>query len=532
MSRVAGTIGELAVRRTWRGALVLGLTTVLVSVTAVLGYLAAYPDPADRVTLASSIGSNPGLVALFGEPLQLQTMAGFTEWRVVLLLSVVSAIWALLAVTRLLRGEEESGRAEVLLAGPITRTRATLATLGGATASLVLLLVVSAMGLVISTGYRLGGGHAALLALTAASMAFVMLAVAAITSQVAGTRRQAAGLAAGVLGAWYLVRVVADSSSDLRWARWATPLGWLELAHPLTDPRPLPIVLPYVLAALLALLAVALGRTRDTGAGMLAQRDRTRARTRGLGTPLGVALRTTRGSAWAWAMGLALSGMLIGLVARTAAEAMAKSRGAGLFGELGIEDAGTRAYVGIFYLFITVGLAVAAAGQVSASRDEEASGRLDALLARPVRRTTWLAGRLVTAVALLTIGAAAAVLGTAAAGWAAGLGVAAPDLVLAGVNTLPTAVFVLGAGTLLLGLVPRQAVALTYALVTASFLLEVVGASVNLPTWILDLSVLHHVAPAPAVSPRWGSALVLVLLAAILAGAGAAALRRRDVEPA
>ena len=91
--------------------------------TAVIGYVAAYPDPADRVTLARSIGSNPGLTALFGETRALETITGFTEWRVVLVLSLVGAVWAIFAVTRILRGEEDDGRADVVLAGPITRDR-------------------------------------------------------------------------------------------------------------------------------------------------------------------------------------------------------------------------------------------------------------------------------------------------------------------------------------------------------------------------------------------------------------------------
>jgi ABC-2 type transport system permease protein len=187
--------------------------------------------------------------------------------------------------------------------------------------------------------------------------------------------------------------------------------------------------------------------------------------------------------------------------------------------------------VGIFYIFITVALAVEASGQVAATRDEEAGGRLDNLLAGPVPRARWLAGRVAVAVGALVLGAAAAVLGTWVAGSAGGLGVGVGDLGTAGLNTLPTALFVLGAGTLLHGVVPRLAVPLTYALVTASFLLEIVGASVNLPSWVLDLSVLHHVAPAPAVSPDWRSAVTLVLLGLMLAALGGLALGRRDIEP-
>ncbi len=523
-------VSRLAFGRTWKGAVAVAAANVLVSVTAVIGYEAAYPDPVDRVTLARSIGSNPGLTALFGETRSLETIAGFTEWRVVLMLAVVGAVWAIFAVTRILRGEEDEGRAEVILAGPITPSGATRASLLGIAATTGLMLLVTSIGMALGAAGGLGADRAVLLAVTVVSTPAVMVGVGAVTSQLADTRRRAAGMAAAVLGASYLLRVVGDSSADLRWLRWATPLGWLELAHPLTEPHLLPMLLPYALALALGTLAWTLAGTRDTGAGLLAGAGAPRTRTGMLGSPLGLGVRLAKGPALAWALGLGLFGMLTGLMARTAAQAMADSTGGGLLGPLGIEESGTRAYVGVFFVFISLALTTAAAGQVAATREEEAASRLDTLLVRPVGRGRWLGGRLTVSIGVLVLAATAAVLGAWAAGNAGSLDVGVADLAAAGVNTIPAAVFVLGAGTLAHGVLPRMAVALTYTLVAASLLLEVVGAAVALPSWLLNLSVLHHVAPAPAVSPDWGSAAGLVVLGLLLAAGGAAAFCRRDNE--
>jgi ABC-2 type transport system permease protein len=530
MSRPATAIARLAVRRTWRGAAAVGAATVLVTVTAVMGFEASYPDPVDRSTLATSIGANPGLIALFGETRALDTLAGFAEWQVVLIMAVIGAVWMLLAATRSLRGEEEEGRAELLLAGPISPARATAATLAGLASSLLILLGASMMGLVVGAGPDLGAGRCALLALTLAGPPAAMLGVGAVTSQLSETRRRSAALAAAVLGASYLLRVVADSAADLRWLRWATPLGWLEVAHPLTEPRLLPILLPYLLGLALAGLALLVVGARDVGSGILSSRSGRRARTAGLTGPAGLALRLAQGPALAWAAGMAVFGALIGLVARTASDAMADATGGdGILAGIGIADTGTRAYVGVSFLFVTLALTTAAAGQVAATREEEASARVDALLVRPVGPVRWLAGRVSASVGLLVLAATAATVATVAAGRAGDLGIPAGDLLVAGLNTLPAAVLVLGAGTLLHGVLPRLAVPLTYALVAAAFLLEVVGSNVGLPGWLLDLSVLHHVAPAPAVSPDSRSAAVLVGLGMAAGGAGALALTRRDV---
>lgn len=525
-------VAWLTWRRTWKGAAGVGAANVLVTVTAVLGYAAAYPDPADRVTLARSIGSNPGLNALFGETRSLETMAGFTEWRVVLSLALVGGIWGMFATTRVLRGEEDSGRAEVLLAGPVTRTGAVAATLTGLAAAWLLCTAITVLGLVAGSGRDLGGGPAALLGLTLTSLGGVMIGVAAVTSQFAATRRWATGAAAAVLGVSYGIRVGADSAPDLRWLRWWTPLGWLEEIRPLTGAAVLPLALMWLLAVVLAVVAVRLVTRRDTGEGLWRASGTTRPRTALLTGPFGLAVRLARGQAVSWALGLAVFGALIGLVARTASDAMSSSTGAELLGRLGVDDAGARAYTGVSFVFVTLALGLVAAGQVATMRDEEASRRLDAVLTRPVGRWRWLAGRWAVACGVLVLSAAAVVLGTAVAGSVGDLGVATGDLVVAGANVVPAAVLVLGLGVLLFGVAPRAAVAVTYAYVAGSFLLETVGAAVELPGLLLNLSVLHHVAPVPAVDPDWPAAGLMVGLGLATAVVGGLAFARRDLQEA
>jgi len=523
-------VAQLTWRRTWKGAAAVGSANVLVTVTAVLGYAAAYPDPADRVTLARSIGSNPGLNALFGETRALETMAGFTEWRVVLALALVGAIWGLFATTRVLRGEEDAGRAEVVLAGPVTRKGAAAATLAGLVAVWLLCTAVTVIGLVAGSGRDLGAGPAALLGLTLTSLAAVMIGVSAVTAQLAATRRRATGMAGAVLGLSYAVRVVADSTPDLSWLRWWTPLGWLEEVRPLTEFAVLPLLLMWLLAAALGVLALWLVTRRDTGEGVWSADSSARPQTALLTGPFGLAVRLARGPAVSWALGLAGFGALIGLVARTASEAMASSTGTELLGRLGVEDAGARAYTGVSFVFVTLALGLVAAGQVAALRDEEASARLEVVLTRPVSRLRWLAGRVAVACGLVVLAAGAAVVATAVAGSVGDLGVAPGDLVVAGVNAVPAALLVLGLGILAFGVVPRGAATVTYAYVAGSFLLETVGAAVELPELLLDLSVLHHVAPAPAVDPDWGAAGVMVAVGIVAAVAGAIAFTRRDLE--
>jgi ABC-2 type transport system permease protein len=59
-----------------------------------------------------------------------------------------------------------------------------------------------------------------------------------------------------------------------------------------------------------------------------------------------------------------------------------------------------------------------------------------------------------------------------------------------------------------------------------------VGPVLNWPEWVLALSPFHHLAAVPVEPFDWLSAVVMVGIGALFAGAGVAALARRDITGA
>jgi ABC-2 type transport system permease protein len=88
---------------------------------------------------------------------------------------------------------------------------------------------------------------------------------------------------------------------------------------------------------------------------------------------------------------------------------------------------------------------------------------------------------------------------------------------------------VLGLGTLAHGVAARTATAVAYAAVAWSFLIEMIGSVITANHFLLDTSIIHHLAPSPVVDPRWDTAMIMVLLGALAAAGGAWALQRRDL---
>jgi ABC-2 type transport system permease protein len=108
-------------------------------------------------------------------------------------------------------------------------------------------------------------------------------------------------------------------------------------------------------------------------------------------------------------------------------------------------------------------------------------------------------------------------------------GVSFGELIKAGLNVSPPAIFVLGIGGLVFGLWPRGAVGVAYGLVVWSFLVETFSAIFNSNHWLRDTSPVLHIAPVPAAEPNWMAAASLLGLGLLAAVGGIAAFGRRDL---
>jgi ABC-2 type transport system permease protein len=531
-----GAAFELAARRAASQGALWGLAFAIVVYSSVTGYRTAYPTAAARQLFASTLAANPGAQALLGPAHVLTTVGGFTAWRASGTAMLIGAVWAILLSTRQLRGEEDAGRWELLLAGRSSRRSTTLQVVGGLAAGLLAMLVTTGIGAVLvgrTAGADYDARSAVFLAIALTASPALFLAVGALTSQLAGTRRRAAGLAASVFGLAFVIRMVAAISPEVTWLRWASPLGWIDELRPLTGSHPLALVPLFTVITGCLTTAIYLAGRRDLGASALPARDERAPWNHLLGGPTALGVRQTLPTAAAWVLGVGALAFVLGLVAKVAARSFAASaRIRQLLAQLGGYRTGAASYLGFSFVIIATLVALAAASQVASSREEEADGRVEHLLVRPVSRARWLVGRVAIAVGLVVVVS----LASAFAAWCGAAlqdsGVSLRLMTEAGVNLIGPAVFVVGLGTLLHGAWPRATVVAVYGVVAWSFLVEIVGSLVKADHWLLDTSVLHHLRPAPAADVDWLSLLVLVGLGIALAAAGVAAFRWRDLASA
>lgn len=501
----------------------------------IVGYEAAYPTEAAREQLAGSLGSNVGLQLLVGRPLDMTTIAGFTDWRVLGTFALVGSIWAFMTSTRVFRGDEAAGRWEPFLAGQTTARRAALNAVGGLILNLLLFFGVAALLITVfaqpdKSGITATGSLS--FAFAGTVLVALFMSVGLLASQVMSSRSRAAAVSAVVFAVFFLMRGIGDSISGARWLLDITPLGWIERSHPLISNDIKWLFLTLGLSVVLTSVAVFLAGRRDMGASLVAGNDTARARLGLLDSPLGAAWRLTRAQMVSWITGVTVVALLLGSLAKSAGEALAASSAAGeIFNRLtsATEVFGAKTYLGIaFFMIITITM-LYAANALSAMREEEAAGRLENILVRPVARTQWLAGRV-----LLSFGGICAALFFAVLAFllmtaVQATGVATAEIIQAGVNAVAPAVFVLGFGVFCFGFLPRLASSLAYGVIAWSFLVQMIGSMLNLNQWILNLSVLHHVALAPAAEPDWTAVSILAGAGLGLAIAGMSRFRTRDL---
>jgi ABC-2 type transport system permease protein len=535
--RYPGTVlARQVARRAARSGALWGLIFGFFIIVQTHAYTSTYKTQALRDQLARAYGSNTAMNALLGSERAVNTVAGFADWRFVGILSVLGSIWGLLTSTRLMRGEEEAGRYDLFLAGQTTRRRAAGQALAGLGTGLLALFALTAAGAIVtgrspSAGFSLG--QCLYFSVTLVAAAAMFLAIGALASQLASTRRRAAAMAGVVFGLAYALRMVADTNQGLHWLMWLSPLGWVEQSRPLTHPNP--VALLPVLVLLIAVTAVTLhlAGTRDAGAASWPGRDSSQPHLALLGGSAGLAVRLMRPVALGWLLAVAAFAVLIGTTAESSAKDATGSQGISqAIGRLGGHGSLVADDLGLTFLILALLIALISAGQITVMRTEEADGYLENLLVRPVSRTSWLAGRLgLSSLLLLTAGLLAGI-GAWAGAASQHSGVRFGSLVTAGLNVVPPGLFLLGLGALVLGAWPRLTSAAVYGYLTWSFLVEFAGGVVHTSHWLLDTSVFFHMVPAPATTPDWSSMAVITGLGILGAVLGGILLCRRDQKNA
>ncbi|WP_139005266.1 ABC transporter permease [Arthrobacter crystallopoietes] len=518
---------------------VLGISVLGLAAATAVG--SEFGAEAERAGIIAVAAANPAFLFLRGLP-DGAGIGAVVFFQGYAFTAVLAGLMSTFLVIRHTRSEEELGRAELLGSSPIARSAPLAATLLLGVAANVLLSVFTAVGFVAG-GLPAAGSAIAGLAVGAAGFFFV--AAAAVLAQFLPSGRGANGAAAALVGLAYLLRGIGDAlgtaESDLMrvtsaWPSLLSPIGWGQRSRPFTTADPLPLLVPVVAAAVLAVLALRIRHRRDLGASLLPDRAG-RARSSAAGRSLvGLAWRLQRATLAGWVLGGAALGTVAGALGPVVSDTVAGNPSlAELIARL---VPGSRADVVDVFAAALLGIAgvLGAAAGVQATlrmRAEEAEARAELLLAAPKTRTRWLAANLaVAAFSVTTVSAAAGIAASVAleaTGTTTGNG---GTMVLAALAHVPAALVFTAVAALIFAVVPRLTVPLGWGLLAAGLVLGQFGELLRLPAWLQNLSPFRH-SPALPVEDldvtAIRAALFLTGAAAVLAAVATGLLNRRDL---
>lgn len=479
-------------------------------------------------------------------PTHLDTVGGYVSWRGYPVIAIGFVIWAVVAGSGLVRGEEERGLTDVYLASGVGRVRwmlvRSLAWAVAAAVAVVLIQLACAAGIAaageaagqpLSWSALLGQG----VALWAIGLAG--LGITLVLSQLVQTRGAAAGLSAVVLVVLFFLNSLSRTNTSWRGAAHISPFFLFDRTDVLVPGGRFDAVATLVLVAIgvvgvgLSALAFSLrdlgasvlGRVRGGGHERPARRDA--ARNPLLRVPVLSTLWEQRWSLLGWMAGSFLLMALIGDVARSGATLIEQTPSMRFWLQPGISAFSS--LISVTWGSI-VGLVVAAYAITQTARwaGQDGSGRLELTLAEPISRWRVVLQRAVElglGALLITV---AGTLGLLAAAAGQHETIEGP-LWTATFLLLPVATAFGAIGGAISAWLPRIAIAVVSVLAVGAFFIQLFGPIFRAPNWVLNLS-LFQLYGTPLTKPIfWEGFWALVGVTVLGFGIAVLAMQRREV---
>jgi ABC-2 type transport system permease protein len=223
-----------------------------------------YNTPEKVAGYAATVGASPVSYLMSGRQAAIDTIGGITANEISQVAQLGVCLMVMFQVVRHTRTEEETGRAELLRSTVLARHAATLAGLGYAVLTALLIGAITT-GTMLSGGLDTSGSLVYGVGLTLLGVCYA--AVTLVAAQLSTSARGALGIAGAVIALGYLVRGLGAMQDNA--LVWLSPFGWAQLMNAFGDERWWPAIPLVTATAGLLALAAYLTAHRDFGGGLL-----------------------------------------------------------------------------------------------------------------------------------------------------------------------------------------------------------------------------------------------------------------------
>ena len=535
-----GSIYGKTLRDSRRAILLVGVLGGGFMLLTAAPYGVEFTTPESRQALVAQMTSLPAVFrGLLGEPIRIDLLGGFVSWRTGNVLPVMLGMWSVVALSGTLAGEAVKGSLDLLASTPQSRRSIALQKLGAHLTGIAIAMLLTAIltwaggqAFAVLPGDEISFAAAASFAMWAGLLMLASGAAAFAVGPFVG-RTRALGIGLLMLFGGYLIASYGalapeiDALAPLSW------YAWTEGHRPLAGVTDWPslALLGGTTVALLVIGVLGFERVDVGQAGRLGWL-RLPGLPAGIRGPFVRQLSDRTAVAIGWGLGIGLYGALIAASSKQFAESIGSLPQIVeliklLYPSIDINEPSGLLQLA-FFAFGSLMVALAGVTALAGWATDEGEGRLDLVLSAPIARVTWAikSGVGVMASIALTTAVMAALVAVGVA--SAGGSIVEPVLGSA-VLGLAAAAFA-GIGLAVGGIVRSSlAVPVAAALAIGTFLLDTLGAALDLPDVVLDLSIYMHLG-----QPLAGSydPVGLAVAGALATGGvllGAWGLQRRDI---
>jgi ABC-2 type transport system permease protein len=442
------------------------------------------------------------------------------------------AIWALLAGTRITRGEEESGQLDMLLSVPRSRARVLAEKLGALFVALLiigeLIGFLAYLGVVNSKYPRFTLADGLMQGLMITLLAASFAGIAVFLSQFTQHRAAAAGLTGALLALAFVFNSISLVSPQLEWVGRLSPIYYFRISKPLIADYGMNWGAAAMLAAFALVFAgagAALFLRRDVGSAVaVAPAGGRFAPPRLPAAQGGWSLRSFAARAvaielpatfwWAVALGAfffaftqvtrRLQLNLVDSFKGTIYESIFKSMAGGQ------SPSGNAFFLSVLLSFLPLVIAAMAVTQVNRWERAEAEGQLDLILATPLTRAAAILTRIVAAMVGIVLVLAVTYGAILLAAAIAGLTLDAGRLAEATLGAAPWGFVVVAVGYLLATWLRRGLLVTVLSLALAiSYGIQLAAPAAGWPGGTQNISLFYHFGSPILTGLDWGAFAVI-----------------------
>lgn len=513
---------QFYLRHDWITRLIWLLTPALLVMTAASSYGSMFASQQELSAFVDDSILNPAVSAIHGFILS-KDIAGIVAWNVKTVSLIVIAIFNILAMTKIIRGEEESGRADLLNSNMAGRQSLFAS-------SMALCLITNIiMGILMLLSTQLCGlpleGSLIISALMVVG-GCLFASIGALTSQIANEKRTANSLGIGLMGLLYMLSFMNNLSADNNFSSYFTPFRWFFIVRPYEGNHPAFLSVAVCLVVIIGGIALYLSGRRDVGAGVINPKSGRSEALPGFGNTFALSWRLHKGALIVWTLALGVFAFGIGvvdpLVSKMLDEQLILASWMSLFGEP--EEAFLSLMIYVLCLFVSAyGILT-----IQKMRSEEVSGRIEVLLSLPVKRFEWMLSHIMfsvigSAFIMVVIGLCTA-FGSVAGGGTAAFG----KIVYMAIQKLPAILIVGGIASLLFGFLPKLSIGGSWTIYSLLILIQLLWEMALVPDILFLLSPFGQVYPTQSLTVI--TFVLLLAVACALYGAGLTFFKKRDIQ--